>query len=221
LSQGAQGVTIRRTLRIPIEKHGDAGAQAFLSRRLKPFMLRRTKEEVAKELPPKTEIIELIRLEGAQRDLYETVRSLMHARGPKPFMLAGKAAADPARSKTRRGAHPPPLRRHPLCPSARRSGSPPPAPCPFGISAREPLGERKKALASIQIFGKNVVLPGRLPSGMTHIDLLRTPTGRRSLGFFRIILRTTFCIIRVMLIHDFRNWKPPAILNRHDAKREA
>ena len=43
-------------------------------------MLRRTKEEVAKELPPKTEIIELIRLEGAQRDLYETVRSLMHAK---------------------------------------------------------------------------------------------------------------------------------------------
>jgi SNF2 family DNA or RNA helicase len=72
--------TFRRTLRIPIEKHGDAGAQAFLSRRLKPFMLRRTKEEVAKELPPKTEIIELIRLEGAQRDLYETVRSLMHAK---------------------------------------------------------------------------------------------------------------------------------------------
>src|SRR5262249_2438667 len=72
--------TFRRTLRIPIEKHGDAGAQTFLSRRLKPFMLRRTKEEVAKELPPKTEIIELIRLEGAQRDLYETVRSLMHAK---------------------------------------------------------------------------------------------------------------------------------------------
>jgi hypothetical protein len=72
--------TFRRTLRIPIEKHGDAGAQAFLSRRLKPFMLRRTKEEVAKELPPKTEIVELVRLEGAQRDLYETVRCLMHAK---------------------------------------------------------------------------------------------------------------------------------------------
>jgi SNF2 family DNA or RNA helicase len=64
---------------VSISKHGDAGAHAFLSRRLKPFMLRRTKEEVANELPPKTEIIELIRLEGAQRDLYDTVRSLMHA----------------------------------------------------------------------------------------------------------------------------------------------
>ncbi len=72
--------TFRRIFRTPIEKHGDAAAQTFLSSRLKPFMLRRTKEAVAKELPPKTEIVERVRLEGAQRDLYETVRSLMHAR---------------------------------------------------------------------------------------------------------------------------------------------
>jgi len=72
--------TFRRTFRIPIEKHGDGQAQAFLSGRLKPFMLRRTKEDVAKELPPKTEIVERIRLDGAQRDLYETVRALMHAK---------------------------------------------------------------------------------------------------------------------------------------------
>jgi SNF2 family DNA or RNA helicase len=82
LSPGLLGdeSTFRRTFRTPIEKHGDRAAQAFLSRRLKPFMLRRTKEEVATELPPKTEIVEHVRLEGAQRDLYETVRSLMHAK---------------------------------------------------------------------------------------------------------------------------------------------
>lgn len=80
LSPGLLGdeTTFRRTLRTPIEKHGDKAAQAFLTRRLKPFMLRRTKQEVAKELPAKTEIIERVRLEGAQRDLYETVRVLMH-----------------------------------------------------------------------------------------------------------------------------------------------
>ncbi len=72
--------TFRRTFRTPIEKHGCQTSQAFLSRRLKPFMLRRTKEAVATELPPKTEIIERVRLEGGQRDLYETVRSLMHAK---------------------------------------------------------------------------------------------------------------------------------------------
>ena len=70
--------SFKRNFRTPIEKHGDATAQAFLTRRLKPFMLRRTKAEVAADLPPKTEIVEHIRLEGAQRDLYETVRALMH-----------------------------------------------------------------------------------------------------------------------------------------------
>ncbi len=69
--------TFRRVFRTPIEKHGDPAAQAFLSRRLKPFMLRRTKEEVATELPPKTIITERVRLDGSQRDLYETVRALM------------------------------------------------------------------------------------------------------------------------------------------------
>jgi SNF2 family DNA or RNA helicase len=80
LSPGLLGdeTAFRRTFRTPIEKLGDKAAQAFLSQRLKPFMLRRTKQEVAKELPSKTEIVEHVRLEGAQRDLYETVRSLMH-----------------------------------------------------------------------------------------------------------------------------------------------
>ncbi|HEU0060057.1 MAG TPA: DEAD/DEAH box helicase [Hyphomicrobiaceae bacterium] len=72
--------TFRRTFRTPIEKHGDRAAQAFLTRRLKPFMLRRTKQQVAKELPAKTEIVERVRLDGSQRDLYETVRVLMHER---------------------------------------------------------------------------------------------------------------------------------------------
>lgn len=82
LSPGLLGdeTTFRRTFRTPIEKHGDQAVQAFLSRRLKPFMLRRTKEAVATELPLKTEIVERIRLEGSQRDLYETVRALMDKR---------------------------------------------------------------------------------------------------------------------------------------------
>ena len=82
LSPGLLGdeSTFRRTFRTPIEKHGDMAAQAFLSSRVKPFLLRRTKQEVATDLPPKTEIVEHIRLEGAQRDLYETVRSLMHSK---------------------------------------------------------------------------------------------------------------------------------------------
>ncbi|MGH8446077.1 MAG: DEAD/DEAH box helicase, partial [Solimonas sp.] len=69
--------SFRRRFRTPIEKHDDAGVRAQLARRVGPFLLRRTKNEVARELPPRTEIIRSVALEGAQRDLYETVRSAM------------------------------------------------------------------------------------------------------------------------------------------------
>jgi superfamily II DNA or RNA helicase len=63
--------------RKPIEQGGDMGRKDLLVRRLKPFMLRRTKDKVATELPPKTEIILPVELGGVQRDLYETVRVAM------------------------------------------------------------------------------------------------------------------------------------------------
>ena len=68
----------RETLRNPIEKQGDEAASERLALRLRPFMLRRTKQEVAKELPPKTEILRSVELQGAQRELYETIRLAMH-----------------------------------------------------------------------------------------------------------------------------------------------
>ena len=63
-----------RLFRNPIEKQSDADRQNQLHARIKPFMLRRTKEMVATELPEKTEMIRTIPLSGKQRDLYETVR---------------------------------------------------------------------------------------------------------------------------------------------------
>jgi superfamily II DNA or RNA helicase len=66
-----------RRWRNPIEKGGDDVRRALLARRIRPFMLRRRKDEVAKELPPKTTIVCPVDLEGAQRDLYETVRTAM------------------------------------------------------------------------------------------------------------------------------------------------
>ncbi len=69
-----------KTFRTPIEKHGDRARQRLLSTRLKPFMLRRTKDEVAKELPPRTEIDETIPLSGGQRGLYEAIRTAMDER---------------------------------------------------------------------------------------------------------------------------------------------
>lgn len=67
-----------KRFRIPIEKHKDLERQGLLAKRLKPFILRRNKSEVAKELPAKTEIIHHVEFDSAQRDLYETVRLTMH-----------------------------------------------------------------------------------------------------------------------------------------------
>ncbi|WP_241191239.1 DEAD/DEAH box helicase [Deinococcus psychrotolerans] len=66
--------------RTPIEKQGDLHRRAALAARVRPFLLRREKSEVAKELPPKTEIPVRLSLENDQRDLYETVRVTMQER---------------------------------------------------------------------------------------------------------------------------------------------
>lgn len=66
-----------RAWRTPIEKRGDEERASALRRRIRPFLLRRAKAEVATELPPKSEIVESIVLEGAQRELYDAVRISM------------------------------------------------------------------------------------------------------------------------------------------------
>src|SRR6204780_37705 len=66
--------------RTPIEKHGDIDRQDSLNRRIRPFMLRRTKEEVITELPPKTETVEPVEMETNQRAIYEAIRLSMHAK---------------------------------------------------------------------------------------------------------------------------------------------
>ncbi len=69
--------TFNSEFRHPIERQGDALKKALLSQRIKPFLLRRTKDNVAKELPRKTEMVRKVELTGGQRDLYETVRLAM------------------------------------------------------------------------------------------------------------------------------------------------
>ena len=66
--------------RTPIEKNGDEERNAVLKQRVAPLILRRTKDQVAKELPPKTELVHLIELNTGQKDLYETVRATMDKR---------------------------------------------------------------------------------------------------------------------------------------------
>jgi superfamily II DNA or RNA helicase len=69
--------TFNTQFRHPIERQDDPVRRTLLNRRIRPFLLRRTKDNVAKELPPKTEMVRKVELTGAQRDLYETVRLAM------------------------------------------------------------------------------------------------------------------------------------------------
>jgi len=69
--------TFNSQFRHPIERQDDPVRRSLLNRRIKPFLLRRTKDNVAKELPEKTEMIRRIEISGPQRDLYETVRLAM------------------------------------------------------------------------------------------------------------------------------------------------
>jgi len=70
----------QRHFRTPIEKAGHAERGRLLARRVAPFLLRRTKQEVVAELPPKTEITEAVELGSGQRAIYEGIRLAMHAR---------------------------------------------------------------------------------------------------------------------------------------------
>lgn len=75
--------------RTPIEKNADNKRNETLMRRIRPFILRRTKQQVVTELPPKTEITRMVELEGAQRDLYETIRVSMQERIQKEVAAHG------------------------------------------------------------------------------------------------------------------------------------
>jgi superfamily II DNA or RNA helicase len=77
------------TYRQPIEKSGSQAKSEMLARRVSPLILRRTKHEVAKELPPKTEILHPVELGEEQKDLYETVRSLMDKQVRQAMALQG------------------------------------------------------------------------------------------------------------------------------------
>ncbi len=63
----------------PIERRGDEHASEFLRKMVYPFILRRTKSQVAPELPPRTERVIYADMEPAQRNLYNKTRDYYRA----------------------------------------------------------------------------------------------------------------------------------------------
>lgn len=70
---GARGDFIERWAE-PIS-NGDAGVAARLRDRIRPFVLRRLKREVAPELPPRTDAILYVELDEAERVTYDAIRA--------------------------------------------------------------------------------------------------------------------------------------------------
>ena len=66
--------SFERLWRKPIEVNGETLRARLLAQRVRPFILRRRKDDVASELPPRIAIIKRLQLQGHQRDLYESVR---------------------------------------------------------------------------------------------------------------------------------------------------
>lgn len=54
---------------------GDGTAAARLRKRIRPFVLRRLKSEVARELPPRTDVVLRCELESKERQAYDAVRA--------------------------------------------------------------------------------------------------------------------------------------------------
>lgn len=60
---------------LPVERDQDPGAVSSLHRLIEPFILRRTKEQVAADLPPVMEELLTIEMTSGQSDLYEAEKS--------------------------------------------------------------------------------------------------------------------------------------------------
>lgn len=65
----------RQEFAMPIDKFGEREQKDHLRKILYPFILRRTKEQVAKDLPDKTEMILFCEMEDEQRKIYEAYRN--------------------------------------------------------------------------------------------------------------------------------------------------
>ncbi|MEQ1595657.1 MAG: DEAD/DEAH box helicase [Casimicrobium sp.] len=64
--------------RHPIEQRADTDRMKKLKARIRAFILRRGRDQVLTELPPKTEYTRWIELESAQADMYESLRTAIH-----------------------------------------------------------------------------------------------------------------------------------------------
>ncbi|XHR30356.1 MAG: DEAD/DEAH box helicase [Chthoniobacteraceae bacterium] len=81
----------RERYELPISRHNDPDALSRLSKRLRPFLLRRRKQEVARDLPAKLENVAYCELTQAQKQVYSALLEGARAQIDEAGKNKGKA----------------------------------------------------------------------------------------------------------------------------------
>lgn len=149
-----------RAWRSPIEREGDAARMVRLAQRVRPFILRRTRAEVLDDLPDKTEIVQHVELDGAQRDLYESLRMALDRKLRQAIGAKGIAGSQivilDALLKLRQACCDPRLVKAPAAKTAH------------GVSAK--LEALREMLGELRAEGKRVLLFSQFTSMLDLIE---------------------------------------------------
>lgn len=186
----------RQYFRIPIEKFADRDRREILTRRVQPFLLRRTKAEVVKELPVKTEMTRMITLTGPQRDLYEGIRLSMEKRVRDAIAASGLGRSHivflDALLKLRQ-----------VCCDPRLIALPE-AEMAYETSAK--LDVLMELIDSLMVEGRRVLVFSQFT---TMLSLIETALNERQYQYLKLTGQTQN---RQMVVRDFQEGKAPIFL---------
>jgi superfamily II DNA or RNA helicase len=170
----------RSSFRIPIEL-GNEDRLEQLRQRVSPFVLRRLKCDVAKELPPKTEVVRPIDLHDEQRELYEGIRVAAHADVRKTIRKKGLAASTvpvlDALMKLRQVCCDPRLVKVPAARKVKRSAK---LEVFMGLM-RQLLSEGRRVLVFSQFTSMlSIISEALLAEGIGHLSLTGSTNNRQA-----------------------------------------
>jgi SNF2 family DNA or RNA helicase len=198
----------QRQYRTPIENNGDTQRAAALSRRIQPFLLRRTKDAVARDLPPKVQIIEPIELDERQRDFYDGIRLGQHRRVQEAIQHQGLARSQitvlDALLKLRQACCDPRL--------VKRATQDDPAPAPAPAEAQLPdapsakLDWLRTTLPELIAEGRRILLFSQFTSMLSLIEALVQELG------IPYCLLTGETLNRTELVDQFQTGQVPLFL---------
>ncbi|HZH04612.1 MAG TPA: DEAD/DEAH box helicase, partial [Myxococcaceae bacterium] len=172
----------------PIQVQGDVEVRDRLRRRIRPFILRRLKTEVAKELPPKTETVAYCEMDPGQAALY---REVLEQSRRKVSDAINKVGFKRSRVSILSAL----MRLRQVCCDPRLLKMPPGTPLPPSAKL-----ERFLELVDDLVAEKHRALVFSQFTGM--LDLLKTRAEERGLGYLYLDGRTKDRMAKVDQFND-------------------